>query len=90
MREKSIEQKHVEHVRKKGGESYKFVSPGVRGVPDRLDLFPMNKEHIKIVNKYVRFTECKSTTGTLKIHQKKEIKKLNKMGFKVEVINEKT
>lgn len=36
MREKDLEMKFREAVKRAGGKAYKFVSPGNAGVPDRL------------------------------------------------------
>lgn len=43
MRERFIERKFVESVKKKGGFAPKFVSPGLDGMPDRIVLFPIGK-----------------------------------------------
>ena len=43
MRERFIERKFVEAVKKKGGFAPKFVSPGLDGMPDRIVLFPMGR-----------------------------------------------
>lgn len=51
MREKQIEQKLVQAVRKSGGMCLKFVSPNFDGMPDRLILFPGGK---------IAFAELKS------------------------------
>jgi hypothetical protein len=40
MLEKEIEQKLKKAVEAAGGQCWKFVSPGMAGVPDRLVLFP--------------------------------------------------
>ena len=40
MREKEIEIHLVKRVKELGGRAYKFVSPGVSGVPDRLVCLP--------------------------------------------------
>lgn len=40
MREKEIEEKFREAVKRAGGKAYKFVSPGNGGVPDRLAVLP--------------------------------------------------
>ena len=40
MREKQIEQKLVQEVRKQGGICPKFTSPGFAGMPDGLMLLP--------------------------------------------------
>ena len=39
MRERDIEAYFVKRVKEAGGLSFKFVSPGVRGVPDRIAIF---------------------------------------------------
>ena len=43
MREKQIEQKLVQAVRKSGGMCMKFVSPNFDGMPDRVILLPGGK-----------------------------------------------
>ena len=43
MREKEIEQKLVDTVKKHGGICPKFVSPGFSGMPDRIVLLPKGK-----------------------------------------------
>ena len=40
MREKTIEQKLVAEVKKRGGIAPKWVAPGFDGVPDRLVFLP--------------------------------------------------
>ena len=36
MRERDIEKKLVNEIRKMGGEAFKWTSPGNDGVPDRI------------------------------------------------------
>lgn len=43
MREKQIEQKLIQAVRKMGGLCLKFISPNFDGMPDRLILLPCGK-----------------------------------------------
>ena len=43
MREKVIEQKLVQAVKKAGGLAIKFTSPGLDGMPDRLVILPGGK-----------------------------------------------
>lgn len=43
MREKEIEKRLVQEVRKRGGLCWKFTSPGTDGVPDRIVLMPDGK-----------------------------------------------
>ena len=85
MAESAIEKRHVKGVEAQGGISYKFVSPNRRGVPDRLDLFPILPEHREIVAKYVVFTELKDTGKNAEDYQIREHERLRKLGFSVEV-----
>lgn len=39
VREARVETAHVAGVKRRGGASLKFTSPGLAGVPDRIDLF---------------------------------------------------
>ena len=77
MREKAIEQKLVNAVRKTGGICLKFTS-GVNGVPDRLCLLHQGR---------VAFVEVKAPGEKLRplqVYRKNEIEKL---GFKVYVLD---
>ena len=47
MREKVVEQKLVQAVKKVGGLAIKFTSPGLDGMPDRLVILP--ESHIAFV-----------------------------------------
>lgn len=87
MLEKKVETAHVKKVKNKGGESYKFTSPGRRNVPDRLDLFPVENVDKKVVEKYVQFTECKAPGEKPRSGQIREIERLRKLGFKVNVVD---
>lgn len=40
MRETNIELRFKKEVEKRGGKALKFISPGMRGVPDRVVLLP--------------------------------------------------
>ena len=71
MRESEIEARLVKLVRGGGGLCYKFVSPGNRGVPDRIVITPDGR---------VFFVELKSQTGRrseLQKFQKSELEKRN-------------
>ena len=85
MSEKRIETNHVKRVKAKAGTSYKFTSPARRNVPDRLDLYPIPPIHQDIVGRYVVFTECKDFNKVPNAGQKREIARLVKLGFKVEI-----
>jgi hypothetical protein len=69
------------------GVAYKFVSPGRRGVPDRLVLFPVAPEHREIVSAYVYFVETKAPGKKPRPEQEREIGRLRDMGFDVAVVD---
>lgn len=78
MRERDIENKLVERVKKAGGMCLKLVSPGNAGVPDRLALFSGGK---------VVFVELKAPGKKPRPLQVRQMAKLRKMGFEVLVID---
>lgn len=77
MREKDIEKILVTEVRKLGGRTYKWVSPGNDGVPDRIVIFP---------NQRPVFVELKSDTGRLSALQEVQIRRLQELGQYTEVV----
>jgi len=77
MSEKEIERRMCEMVRKRGGLSYKFLSPGHPGVPDRIVILP---------DATVWFVELKTTIGILSNIQKWQVSQLEKQGANVRVI----
>ena len=78
MREKQIEQKLVQAVRKSGGMCLKFVSPNFDGMPDRLILFPDGK---------IAFAELKAPGKKSRPLQLARHKILMNLGFRVYVID---
>lgn len=80
MRESSLENKLKKAVEDAGGKCLKFVSPGLRGVPDRICLFPGER---------TAFVEMKKTGGTLRPLQEKCKRDFKKLGFHVYVIDSK-
>ena len=78
MLEKEIEKYLRKEVIKAGGVSYKFVSPGVVGVPDRIVLFPGGT---------LIFIEVKSPGKSLKPTQLVQKEILNSMGRAVHIID---
>lgn len=80
MREKEIEKKFVQAVKRKGGYAVKFVSPGFDGMPDRLVLMPDAK---------VCFAELKASGKHPRILQKARHRMLKELGFKVFVVDSK-
>lgn len=80
MREAVIERYLRQQIWRRGGLCLKWVSPGMRGVPDRIVLIN------SINGPTVAFCETKSTTGKLRPEQKRFRKKMAKLGFHVHVI----
>ncbi len=79
MREKQIEQKLVQEVKKRGGICPKFVSPGFAGMPDRLILLPGGR---------FAFVELKASGQKPRPLQKARHALLQRLGFRVLVIDE--
>lgn len=77
MLEKEIERRMCEMIRKRGGLTYKFTSPGNVGVPDRLVITPTG---------VVWFVELKTKGGRLANIQKWQICELEKRGANVRVV----
>lgn len=101
--EKRIEQGLCRRVIAEGGEPYKFISPGRNGVPDRLLAFGIGKlaqrlselgvenaedEARALLATCVRFVECKSPYGRISIPQQREIERLRRRGFTVEIVDD--
>lgn len=78
MREKIVEEHLVKGVRLMGGLAFKFVSPGVDGVPDRLILLPGER---------MAFCELKAPGQTLRPLQRRRKRQLEALGFRVYVID---
>lgn len=79
MREKFIEKKLVEAVRKRDGMAPKFVSPGFNGMPDRIVLLPMGK---------MAFVELKAPGEQMRPLQVKRKRQLERLGFSVYCIDD--
>ena len=78
MLEKDIEKKLVKEVKKRGGLCWKFTSPNLAGVPDRLCLLHEGK---------VAFVEVKKPGGKLRPLQVLRKQELESRGFIVFVLN---
>ena len=78
MREKQVEKKLVEAVRKRGGLCLKFISPGLAGVPDRIVLLPGG---------HMAFAELKTPGGKPRPLQAVRGGQLRALGFRVYVID---
>lgn len=75
--ESEVEAKLRKGVKKLGGMAPKWVSPGTRGVPDRLVFLPGGM---------VILVELKSDRGTLRPNQVTMRQKLKKLGVTVQVL----
>ncbi|CDG20658.1 putative nuclease p44 [Xenorhabdus poinarii G6] len=80
IREDVIEKHLVNEVKKAGGIAYKFVSPGRRGVPDRIVVLP---------NGRVVFVECKAPGEKPRRDQLREHERLRALGQTVVVLDSK-
>ena len=76
--EHDVERRLVAHTKAAGGMAPKFVSPGLSGVPDRLVLLPGGR---------MAFVELKAPGKQLRPLQVKRKKQLEKLGFKVYVVD---
>lgn len=79
MREKDIEHKLVTAVKRCGGVAVKFISPGFDGMPDRIVLLRGGK---------LGFVEVKTPGKHPRPLQKARHRMLQKLGFKVYVIDD--
>lgn len=77
MTEKVLEAKFVRDVRALGGVTYKFVSPGNVGVPDRIVITPEGR---------VWFVELKTETGKLSKMQHYQLNRLRAQNCNVVVL----
>lgn len=80
MRERAVESYLVKKVKAAGGECLKFVSPGRRGVPDRLVLWPGGR---------AEFVETKAPGKKLKPEQKRFAERADELGFDVLLVDTK-
>lgn len=62
MRERDVEQYLKKQIKDRGGRSWKWTSPGVRGVPDQILTLP---------NGLVVFVEVKEENGRLRPDQQR-------------------
>ena len=78
MTEKELEMRLVKEVRRRGGRAFKFISPGINGVPDRLVLLPVGR---------AGFVEVKAPGKKMRPLQVKRAKMLRALGFMVYCID---
>jgi hypothetical protein len=79
VRESEIEAYFVRRVKEAGGLQRKFVSPGHRGVPDRIVLFAG----------WMAFAELKRPNMMAEDHQAREHKRIIAQGFPVFILDTK-
>jgi hypothetical protein len=104
LRERTIEQAHVQSVVAAGGRSLKFVSPGHNGVPDRIDLYGVKRmieaaqkvgieldvpQAVLLLGAAIQFTECKRPGERPNATQEREHDRLRAAGFIVNVVDSK-
>lgn len=85
MREKTVESYLRGKVRENGGRVYKFVSPGHKGVPDRIIVW---KKH-GVYPARIHFIEAKAPGKSLRPDQAREHARLKRDGAVVLVIDTK-
>ena len=78
MLEKTIENKLKTAVKDMGGIAFKFIAPGINGVPDRLVLLPYGK---------LAFIELKSPGRKMRPIQVRRKRQLELLGFSVYCID---
>lgn len=74
MLEKDIEKFLNDNIKKLGGRSYKFVSPGNSGVPDRIIFLPGGR---------IYFVELKTKKGRPSALQKLQRRRFKELGHVV-------
>ena len=79
MREKTIEKKLSDEVKKCGGLAPKFTSPGFDGMPDRIVLMPGG---------HMAFVEVKAPGKAPRPLQKARHRMLRQLGFTVYVLDD--
>jgi hypothetical protein len=76
--ESALEAAFAKHAREQGCLCYKFLSPGHRGVPDRIIICPSG---------HLFFIEFKSRSGRLSPWQSRAIARLRGQGQRVYIID---
>lgn len=82
MRESKIEGYLRCEIEKLGGWMEKHVSPGRRGVPDNLVMWPVGPWQAA----WVEFIETKAPGGVYEVLQQRDHERRRAMGFQVHVI----
>ena len=79
MREKTIEKKLSDEVKKRGGLAPKFTNPGFDGMPDRIVLMPGGR---------MAFVEVKAPGKAPRPLQEARHRLLRRLGFTVYVLDD--
>ena len=77
MKESELERILADEVRKEGGRTYKWVSPGNGGVPDRIVCFPGGE---------IYFVELKTESGRVSPQQKIQLNRLIGLGQRAVIV----
>lgn len=103
LREKKVERNHKDGVAAAGGWSLKWVSPGISGVPDDIDLHGVESMmHAAALHGYllttseaqtilaaaITFTECKAPGKQPTPLQARVHARLRALGFTVNVVDQ--
>ncbi|GAA0434554.1 VRR-NUC domain-containing protein [Virgibacillus salarius] len=80
MKESQLEKRLKDKIEQLGGLCFKWVSPGRRGVPDRICILPRGR---------TIFVEMKAPNGKLSPLQEKRIQELEKRKHEVYVLESK-
>ena len=80
MREREVEKRLVQTVKRMGGICPKWISPGLDGVPDRIVLLPGGR---------IGFIELKAPGKKMRPLQEKRKRQLTALGFTVLCIDNK-
>ncbi len=76
-KENRVEQRLIDGVKALGGRTFKFVSPGLAGVPDRIVILPGGNVH---------FVEVKALGGKPSELQLRRLTQLRKLGVKALIL----
>ena len=76
-KENRVEQWLIDGVKALGGRTFKFVSPGLAGVPDRIVILPGGNVH---------FVEVKALGGKPSELQLRRLTQLRKLGVKALIL----
>lgn len=78
VRENVIEANLVKEIKKRGGQCFKFISPGINGVPDRLCILPGGR---------IFFVECKAPGQKARPEQLRCHKRIMALGIDVYILD---